>query len=148
MSTRPLESLETDHHSIPWNTPLRTPVYNGQFCLFRRRDHIFFVKLTRIIGLNGSSHCSESRVTNCQIVTTPLHGYCVSAFLCPFPLCQFFYLTARYTATMACPLGVRILTGFHCTSKYVSPCINNLYYINCSVLHGFLPPRNVVSEHT
>ena len=23
-----------------------------------------------------------------------------------------------------------------------------LYYINCSVLQGFLPPRNVVSEHT
>ena len=22
------------------------------------------------------------------------------------------------------------------------------YYINCSVLQGFLPPRNVVSEHT
>ena len=25
---------------------------------------------------------------------------------------------------------------------------NSLYYINCSVLQGFLPPRNVVSEHT
>ena len=24
----------------------------------------------------------------------------------------------------------------------------NYYYINCSVLQGFLPPRNVVSEHT
>ena len=23
-----------------------------------------------------------------------------------------------------------------------------IYYINCSVLQGFLPPRNVVSEHT
>ena len=22
-----------------------------------------------------------------------------------------------------------------------------IYYINCSVLQGFLPPRNVVSEH-
>ena len=25
---------------------------------------------------------------------------------------------------------------------------NSIYYINCSVLQGFLPPRNVVSEHT
>ena len=25
---------------------------------------------------------------------------------------------------------------------------NLSYYINCSVLQGFLPPRNVVSEHT
>ena len=25
---------------------------------------------------------------------------------------------------------------------------NLVYYINCSVLQGFLPPRNVVSEHT
>ena len=25
---------------------------------------------------------------------------------------------------------------------------NYYYYINCSVLQGFLPPRNVVSEHT
>ena len=26
--------------------------------------------------------------------------------------------------------------------------VNVLYYINCSVLQGFLPPRNAVSEHT
>ena len=25
---------------------------------------------------------------------------------------------------------------------------NIIYYINCSVLQGFLPPKNVVSEHT
>ena len=28
------------------------------------------------------------------------------------------------------------------------PHINTIYYINCFVLQGFLPPRNVVSEHT
>ena len=26
--------------------------------------------------------------------------------------------------------------------------LNKFYYINCSVLQGFVPPRNVVSEHT
>ena len=28
------------------------------------------------------------------------------------------------------------------------PYNKRIYYINCSVLQGFLPPRNVVSEHT
>ena len=28
------------------------------------------------------------------------------------------------------------------------PSNNSFYYINCSVLQGYLPPRNVVSEHT
>ena len=35
-ATRP---LEIDHHSIQWNPALWTPVYNGQFRLFQRKDH-------------------------------------------------------------------------------------------------------------
>ena len=36
--------------------------------------------------------------------------------------------------------GLNVINGPKCNKV--------LYYINCSVLQRFLPPRNVVSEHT
>jgi len=47
---------------------IRTLAYNGQFCLSRRKAHIFSVKLTRFIRTpinKDNGHFSVSRVTGC-----------------------------------------------------------------------------------
>ena len=64
---------------------IRTPAYNGQFCLSRQTAHIFSLKLTRFIRTTvntDNGHFSVSRVTNSHILSTPLYGYWLSAH-CP-----------------------------------------------------------------
>ena len=49
---------------------------------------------------------------------------------------------------MARPLGVRILTGFHCTSKYVSPCINNLHLHDRGSVDSLTSVRLTLGVHS
>ena len=61
----------------------RTSGYYGEFRLSRRKAHIFSVKLTRLIRTpvnTDNGHFSVSRVTNSQILSTPLYGH--SVYLC------------------------------------------------------------------
>ena len=61
---------------VQWNPTLRTPRYNGQFRLSRRKSHIFSLKLTRSIRTpvnTDNGHFSVSRVTNAQTSSTRLY---------------------------------------------------------------------------
>ena len=63
-----MEPRSTDTHLI------RTPVYNGQFRLSRRKAHIFSLKLTRLIRTlvnTDNGHFPVPRVTNSHIYRQP-----------------------------------------------------------------------------
>ena len=67
---------------LQWNPALRTPAYNGQFCLSWQKAHIFSLKLTRFIRspVNTDNwRFSGSRVTNSHILSTRLYGHWLSA---------------------------------------------------------------------
>ena len=61
---------------------IRTPVYNGQFLLSRRKADIFSLKLTRLIRTlvkTDNGHLFTSRVTCSHTSSTSLYGHWLSA---------------------------------------------------------------------
>ena len=60
---------------VQWNPALRTPAYNGQFCLSPQKAHIFPLKLTHFIRTllkMDNRHFSVSRVINShKIIVKP-----------------------------------------------------------------------------
>ena len=61
---------------------IRTPVYNGQFLLSRRKADIFSLKLTRLIRTlvkTDNGHLFTSRVTFSHTSSTSLYGHWLSA---------------------------------------------------------------------
>ena len=82
------QDVDQVQRHVQWNPALRTPAYNGQFCLSQQKAHIFSLKLTRFIRtpVNTSTDTfSVSRVTNSHILSTPLYGHWLSAH-CLFSL--------------------------------------------------------------
>ena len=62
---------------------IRTPRYYGQFRFPRRKPHIFFLKLTRLLRTpvnTDNGHFSVFRATNSYTSSTPLYGHCL--YLC------------------------------------------------------------------
>ena len=62
------------HKQLARTSLIRTPAYNGQYCLSRQKAHIFSLKLTRFIRTpvnTDNGHFSESRVTNSHIIVNP-----------------------------------------------------------------------------
>lgn len=64
---------------VQWNPSLRTPIYNEQFRLSRRKALIFSLKLTRLIRTTDAFLFLESQT---PISSTSLYGHCLFAH-CP-----------------------------------------------------------------
>ena len=70
-----LSQIQWNTLQIQWNSALRTPVPNGQFCLSRQKAHLFSLKITRFIQTpvnTDNGHFSVSRVTNPHIINPAL----------------------------------------------------------------------------